>query len=107
MNNHNPQDTSVEWERNWKDDFDREYAGAICDGAGIADQSTREDIKDFIEYLLTQSHQQGYKEGLDDMFLEIAELAEPDERQPSAGDLHTNMDDIYEIKKKLLKDKQL
>ena len=44
---------------------------------------------------------EGYKRGLDDMFIEIAHLAEPDERQFNAGDLKTNMDFIHEIRTKL------
>lgn len=41
------------------------------------------------------------KKALNEMFMEIVELAEPDERQFSAGDLNTNMDDIYAIVQKL------
>lgn len=50
---------------------------------------------------LTLSESRVRGEALTDMFLEIAKLAEPDERQSSSGDLHTNMDDIWEIKKRL------
>lgn len=66
-----------------------------CNDCGIDDTS-----------LLHQSNERlvedTYKEALNDMFFEIANLAEPDERQPSAGDLNTNMDFIHEIRKKLL-----
>lgn len=58
-----------------------------------------------IDSILTQATSKAREEALDDMFLEIAKLAVPDERQPSAGDLHINMDDIHEIRKSLKRDK--
>ncbi len=54
-----------------------------------------------LDEVLTLSESRVRGEALTDMFLEIAKLAEPDERQSSSGDLHTNMDDIWEIKKRL------
>lgn len=59
--------------------------------------------------IITQERQQAAEEAtrkerercLDKMFLEIAKLAEPDDRQPSAGDLHTNMDEIHKIRSKI------
>lgn len=48
--------------------------------------------------LISHIREEAYKSALDDMFLEIAKLAEPDERQASAGDLHTNMDNIHKIR---------
>lgn len=54
---------NLSYQSKWEDDFDREYAGVICDGAGIQDQSTREDIKDFIRYQLSQAEARGYKTG--------------------------------------------
>lgn len=64
----------------------------------------QEKIDEVFNWFATALEEQGikqYKKALSDMFLEIAKLAEPDERQPSAGDLKTNMDNIWEIKKKL------
>lgn len=69
-------------------------------------------LADFIKQALTKSFEAGqksrekeiadsYNKALGDMFIKIAELAEPDERQPSAGDLHTNMDNIHEIRQSL------
>jgi hypothetical protein len=55
-----------------------------------------------LHFLATALEEQ-YKKALSDMFLAIAKLAEPDERQLSAGDLTTNMDNIWEIKVKLEK----
>lgn len=47
-----------------------------------------------------------YKEALDDMFSEICKLAEPDERQPGAGDLNTHLDNIFDIRKELLRQRK-
>jgi hypothetical protein len=58
-----------------------------------------------VSEIIAQATSKAREEALDDMFLEIAKLAVPDERQPSAGDLHVNMDDIHEIRKSLKKDK--
>ena len=52
---------------------------------------------------LSQAIVKAREETLNDFFLEIAKLAEPDERQPNPGELHTNMDDIFEIKEALSK----
>lgn len=54
---------NLSYQSKWEDDFDREYASVICDGAGIQDQSTREDIKDFIRYQLSQAEARGREEG--------------------------------------------
>lgn len=48
-----------------------------------------------------------YVEALDDMFLEIAKLADPDEGQFNPGNLETNMDDIHEIRIRLTDKKKL
>jgi len=72
------------------------------------------DVESFLNQALTKAYEAGqksrekeivevYNKALGDMFIKIAELAEPDERQPNPGELHTNMDDIFEIKEALSK----
>lgn len=77
---------------------------------GVGTDFTAENIIDLFRKhsntIATKSVEESYKKALDDMFLEICKLAEPDERQPSAGDLNTNMDNIHDIRVKLSKPKE-
>lgn len=44
------------------------------------------------------AYAKGKADGADKMFLEIAKLAEPDERQFGAGCLNTHLDEIHKIR---------
>jgi hypothetical protein len=74
---------------------ERFYNGAFANEARITE------ALDFLRQEIEAAVEKERERCLDDMFLEIAKLAEPDERQPSAGDLHTNMDEIYIIRDKI------
>jgi hypothetical protein len=63
-------------------------------------------LKKELSTIATKSAEESYKKALDDMFLEICKLAEPDERQPSAGDLNTHINNIHDIRVKLSKPKE-
>jgi hypothetical protein len=73
-----------------------------CNGY-TCNHETAEDHYIIDKNFLATALEEQYKKALSDMFLAIAKLAEPDERQLSAGDLTTNMDNIWEIKVKLEK----
>lgn len=79
-----------------------EYDGECIVWASRLDKDLEEVVSHSLAEARREERIDSYKKALDDMFLEICKLAEPDERQPSAGDLHTNMDDIHSIRTMLL-----
>ena len=79
----------------WEREFAEQFIGDIY-------KDTYKLIENFIRHSVQEARAEGYKEALNDMFDEIYKLAEPDERQPSSGDLHTNMDEMHNIRTKLL-----
>jgi hypothetical protein len=97
----------------WEKEFDKRFSSieGVANGAMIFSDEGKIPVDDegsqlgAIKDFIRQEKQRSYEDALSDYFLAIADLAEPDERQPSAGDLHTNMDDIFDIKNKLLKTK--
>lgn len=89
---------NTDWEM---PDLDKFYPQGITAMKFIGGEWVEVDVTKEIKSLISQSTQkaasEAYKSGMNDLFLKIAGLAEPDERQPGAGELHTNLDDIYKI----------
>ena len=80
--------------------FDEKF---VCNEHPMEEWHYQDLDPDEVKNFLATALEEQYKKALSDMFLAIAKLAEPDERQLSAGDLTTNMDNIWEIKVKLEK----
>ena len=78
--------------REWEQEFDEQFKGAIQlknkpDGVTV----TR--LKHFIH----QQLQKAREEEKQRIWGKLCDLAEPDERQPGAGDLNTHLDDVHKI----------
>jgi len=70
---------------------------------GLKESSDTNKTYSSILALFEDQIEKAYKSGLNNMFDELCKLAEPDERQPSAGDLNINLDDVHKIRTELIK----